>query len=192
MGPTSSWSFCRRVLALLGTKVPAPEPPVDPWDLEVLKFSWTPIGLDDQPDVGSLPTYDYAVYLLSVVKFHLGPLGSIIEHGAFSQRLGSFYVDPVAVAKQSRFWYSQFLFVLAFGEAFTQIGVPETVPGMAYASRGMAMIPSTVPIGLDSSAVVEALCMAALYFQALDLRLMAFQHVSRTSFCVWTSSTDET
>lgn len=178
MGPTSSWSFCRRVLALLGTKVPAPEPPVDPWDLEVLKFSWTPIGLDDQPDVGNLPTYDYAVYLLSVVKFHLGPLGSIIEHGAFSQRLGSFYVDPLAVAKQSRFWYSQFLFVLAFGEAFTQIGVPGTVPGMAYASRGMAMIPITVPIGLDSSAAVEALCLAALYFQALDLRLMAFQHVS--------------
>lgn len=192
MGPTSSWSFCRRVLALLGTKVPAPEPPVDPWDLEVLKFNWTPIGLDDQPDVGNLPTYDYAVYLLSVVKFHLGPLGSIIEHGTFSQRLGNFYVDPVAVAKQSRFWYSQFLFVLAFGEAFTQIGVPGTVPGMAYASRGMAMIPSTVPIGLDSSAAVEALCLAALYFQALDLRLMAFQHVSRTSFCVWTSSTDET
>lgn len=186
MGPTSSWAFCRRVLSFLGSRFPDPEPPVYPWDLETINLSWNPIGLHDQPDVSGLPSYEYAIYLLSSVQYHLGCLYEIIEEIFFRQNVERFYEEPAAVAQQSRFWYSQFLFVLAFGEAFVNnSALPTGAPGIEYASRALSLIPSLVPMDAckDSLAAVRAHCLAALYLQAADLRLMAFQIVKSTALC---------
>lgn len=180
MGPTSSWAFCRRVLAIIGSRMPKPEPPVYPWDLETINLTWSPVGLYDQPDVSGLPSCEYALYLLSTVQYHLGSLYEIIDHESFREQVERFYQDPAAEAYRSRFWYSQFLLVLAFGEAFLNTGSNKGVPGIKYASRGLSLIPSLIPMdkGKESLAVVQAHCLAAIYLQAVDLRLMAYQIVS--------------
>lgn len=180
IGPTSSWAFCRRVLAIVGNHTPWPEAPVHPWDLENIDFSWTPIGLTEQPDVTGLPSYDHALYMLASVEYNLATLDCIIDYVSFRENLEIFYEDLAATAMQNRLWYSQFLLVLAFGESFTSTG-PATgkVPGIDYASRALSLIPNLVPMNgkKDSLAVVQAHCLAALYLQAIDLRLMAFQMV---------------
>ncbi|KAM6522798.1 hypothetical protein FALCPG4_012413 [Fusarium falciforme] len=181
MGPTSSWAFCRRVLAIIGSCMPKPEPPVYPWDLETINLTWSPVGLYDQPDVSGLPSCEYALYLLSTVQYHLGSLYEIIDHESFREQVERFYQDPAGEAYRSRFWYSQFLLVLAFGEAFLNTGSNKGVPGIKYASRGLSLIPSLIPLDKDkeSLAVVQAHCLAALYLQAVDLRLMAFQVIGQ-------------
>lgn len=160
--------------------MPKPEPPVYPWDLETINLTWSPVGLYDQPDVSGLPSCEYALYLLSTVQYHLGSLYEIIDHEAFREQVERFYQDPAGEAYRSRFWYSQFLLVLAFGEAFLTTGSNKGVPGIKYASRGLSLIPSLIPMDKDKEtlAVVQAHCLAALYLQAVDLRLMAFQIVS--------------
>ncbi|KAG9255302.1 fungal-specific transcription factor domain-containing protein [Emericellopsis atlantica] len=187
MGPTSSWAFCRRVLAIIGAgkgsgmEMPPARSPVNPWDLETLHLTWDPIGANEQPSVENLPSRDYASYLAHTVKYHLGSLYDIIDHDSFHQQMRDFYHNPQEVANESRYWYSQFLFMLAFGEAFspTESSEAGTLPGMSYASRALALIPALVPIDKASMPAVEALCLAALYLQAVDLRLMAFQLIGQ-------------
>lgn len=179
MGPTSSWAFCRRVLAAIGSHTPDPEPPLRPWDLETLNLTWNPIGLNEQPDVESLPSYEYAVFNLAAVKYHLGPFSEIIDYDEFDQRLKQFYESPATEAKHARYWYSQLLFVLAFGEAFNATGTSKSVPGVGYASRALSLLPTMIPMEKEPLRAAEALCLGALYLQALDLRLMSFQLVSR-------------
>ncbi|KAL0931493.1 fungal specific transcription factor [Colletotrichum truncatum] len=179
MGPTSSWAFCRRVLAIIGSRMPDPKAPINPWDLETLNLTWSPVGLYEQPNVDNLPSYDYAVFLLATVKYNLGLFYQIIDHDKFQQRMERLYENPAAEAKRSRYWFSQFLFVLAFGEAFNQAGRSKSVPGISYASRAMALLPAIVPMERNPLAAAEALCLGALYLQALDLRLMSFQLVGQ-------------
>ncbi|KAF4807815.1 Proline utilization trans-activator [Colletotrichum siamense] len=179
MGPTSSWAFCRRVLAAIGSHTPDPEPPLRPWDLETLNLTWNPIGLNEQPDVESLPSYEYVVFNLAAVKYHLGPFSEIIDYDEFDQRLKQFYESPVTEAKHARYWYSQLLFVLAFGEAFNSTGTSKSVPGVGYASRALSLLPTMIPMEKEPLRAAEALCLGALYLQALDLRLMSFQLIGQ-------------
>lgn len=160
--------------------MPQPEPPVYPWDLETIDLVWRPIGLNEQPDVSGLPSFEYTLYLVSSVQYHLGSLYEIIDHESFRENVQRLYDDPVDMARRSRYWYSQFLFVLAFGENFVNNGSPKGVPGLGYAARALSLIPSLIPMDADkdSLAAVRAHCLAALYLQAADLRLMAFQIVS--------------
>lgn len=179
MGPTSSWAFCRRVIASIGSRMPEPEAPIEPWDLETVKLTWNPIGFSQSPDVSNLPCYDYTLFMLSTVKYHLGTFSEVIDYDTFATHLKHFYASPVEHATRERFWYAQFLLVLAFGEAFTSRGEHEAVSGIEYASRALSLIPALVPIELDTVAAVEALCLAALYLQSIDLRLLSSQLVGQ-------------
>lgn len=160
--------------------MPKPKYPVSPWDLETINLDWSPIGLKEAPDVENVPSKDYAIFLAYTVKYHLGSLYDIIDHDTFHQHLHEFYSSPASVATEHRYWFAQFLFVLAFGEAFSKTESNEAVPGLSYASRALSLIPNLVPIDKSSLPAVEALCLAALYLQAVDLRLMAFQLVRRS------------
>ncbi|KAL2850244.1 hypothetical protein BJY01DRAFT_261680 [Aspergillus pseudoustus] len=179
MGPTSSWAFCQRVLATIRVQSSERTPTVRPWTLESVSLRWSPIGLDEQPDVGNLPSVEYAALLHSTVKYHLGSLYDIVDHDSFSQHMDRFYRDPANEARKSRFWYAQLLFVLAFGEAFISAGSAKPGAGLRYASRGLSLLPCTIPLDGKTLAAVEALCLAALYLQALDSRLTAFQLVGQ-------------
>ncbi|KAL4876956.1 hypothetical protein BJY04DRAFT_231248 [Aspergillus karnatakaensis] len=179
MGPTSSWAFCQRVLAVIHGKSSDQVPVVKPRALESVSLQWNPIGLHEQPEVSNLPSAEYAALLHSTVKYHLGSLYDIIDHECFSRQIDRFYRDPVTEARRSRFWYAQFLFVLAFGEAFTSTGAAGSGIGLKYASRALSLLPCIVPLDENPLPAVEALCLAALYLQAIDSRLMAFQMIGQ-------------
>jgi len=187
MGPSSSWAFCRRVLALIGSRMPEADFSPDPWYLDTFNLSWSPLGLNEQPSVENLPTHDYVIFLVNTVKYHLGSFSEIINHDAFLERLERFYENPAAEANRSRFWYAQYLLVLAFGEAFTLMVSPTSLPGTEYASRALSLISTIVTIDRNSLVAIETFCLAALYLQSLDLRLMAFQMVSRDCILVFSN-----
>ncbi|KAJ5097998.1 transcriptional regulator family: Fungal Specific TF [Penicillium argentinense] len=182
MGPTSSWSFCRRVLALIGRSVPEANCPDDPWHLDgmAFKLQWRPFPPDEVPDVTNLPPLDYALFLFSTVKFYFGFLSFMIDEELYLKSLYEFYDNPEAKAASSRYWYAQYLLVLAFGKAFlTQKNLYGTPPGHQYASRAMALLPDLSGMHEDPLLCIQALSLAAVYLQSIDMRRAAFQHVGQ-------------
>ncbi|KAJ5184217.1 Transcription factor [Penicillium capsulatum] len=181
MGPTSSWSFCRRVLRLIGRHVPESNCAPAPWHLDgtAFKLHWRPVPPDDVPDVTNLPPLDYALFLFNTVKFYFGFLSFMIDEGLYLQELHEFYKDPGAKAATSRYWYTQYLLVLAFGKAFLTHKNPSGVPpGYQYAARAMALLPDLSGMHKDPLTCIQALSLAAVYLQSIDMRRAAFQHVS--------------
>lgn len=181
MGPTSSWSFCRRVLALIGRKVPESNFQSDPFNIDgtAFRLRWRPFPPDEVPDVTNLPPLDYALFLFNTVKFYFGFLSFMIDEPAYLRELHEFYKDPATKAASARPWYCQYLLVLAFGKAFlTQKNSSGTPPGHQYASRAMALLPDLSGIDEDPLACIQALSLGAVYLQSIDMRRAAFQHVS--------------
>ncbi|EEU34036.1 uncharacterized protein NECHADRAFT_50458, partial [Fusarium vanettenii 77-13-4] len=179
LGPTSSWSFCRRVLSLIASRLPEHHVPPDPWTLAQFDLNWTTLGADESPAIDDLPAQDYATFLAHTVKYHLGTLSPILDDEVFFARINDLYNDPAAEAQRSRLWYAQFLLVLAFGEAIVNSKGASATPGTQYASRAMSLIPNFFRVNKNSILAVETLCLAALYLQSLDLRLEAFQTIGQ-------------
>ncbi|TQN66019.1 Proline utilization trans-activator [Colletotrichum shisoi] len=183
MGPTSSWSFCRRVLALLGKRIPEAAP--DPWHLPhegAFRMHWTPLGASEAPDVSNLPPLDYAMFLFNTAKFYLGAVFYLVDEPSFLREMRELYEDPAAKAASSRLWYAQYLLILAFGKAFVVSGGgPHATapPGVQYAARAMALLPDLSGLNPDSILSIQALALAAVYFQCLDMRLAAYQHIGQ-------------
>ncbi|KAL4894788.1 fungal-specific transcription factor domain-containing protein [Aspergillus ambiguus] len=180
MGPSSSWSFCRRVLALIGKHMP--DCPPDPWNADggVYKMQWTPLGPDDPPDITNLPPLDYALFLFNSVKFHFGPLFYLINEPEYLRNLHEFYENITVKASTARLWYAQYLLILAFGKAFTgHIVLPGNPAGCQYATRAMGLLPGLGGLNDDSLLSVQVLTLAAVYFQAIDMRVAAFQHIGQ-------------
>ncbi|KAI9934253.1 hypothetical protein MW887_005327 [Aspergillus wentii] len=144
MGPSSSWSFCRRVLALIGKHVPGASCLPDPWhfDGSAFKMQWKPLGLDETPDTSNLPPLDYAIFLFNTAKFYLGPIFFLIDEKEYLQNLHELYEDATAKVRSSRLWFAQYLLILAFGKAFVvQNHSQEGPAGYQYAIRAMALLP---------------------------------------------------
>ncbi|KAL4963252.1 uncharacterized protein BDV14DRAFT_177060 [Aspergillus stella-maris] len=181
LGPSSSWSFCRRVLALLGEQVPEANNPPDPWNLDgtAFKLKWWPLSPDEIPDLSDLPPLDYALYLLQTVRFNFGPLFYIIDEPTFARGLYEFYSSPEERVRDMRMWFAQYLLVIAFGKAFlAPCRRPNAPPdGYQYASRAMALMPDMSGVLPKPLQCVEALALAALYFQAIDMRVAAYNHI---------------
>ena len=181
MGPTSSWSFCRRILALLGKRVPESNFAPDPWHLDgmAFKMQWKPLGRDEAPDVSNLPPLDYALYLFNTVKFYFGVIFYVIDESSFLKDLHELYEDAATKARESRLWYAQYLLILAFGKAIiANLGPCETPSGYQYAVRAMSLMPDLSGMDVDANESIQALALAALYLQSIDMRVAAFQHVS--------------
>ncbi|KAF5855190.1 hypothetical protein ETB97_009744 [Aspergillus alliaceus] len=182
MGPSSSWSFCRRVLALIGKHVPESSYLPDPWHLDgvAFKLHWTSLRSDEVPDTTNLPPLDYALFLFNTVKFYFGHLFYIIDEPSYLQHLQELYRDPTTKATSSRLWYAQYLLILAFGKAFVvQSSSQEGPSGSQYASRAMALLPDLSGIYCEPLDSIRALALAALYFQSIDMRVAAFQHIGQ-------------
>ncbi|KAB8279511.1 hypothetical protein BDV30DRAFT_201731 [Aspergillus minisclerotigenes] len=186
MGPSSSWSFCRRVLALLGKRVPESNSPPDPWHLDgmAFKLQWKQVSLEESPDVTNLPPLDYALFLYNAAKYYLASLSFLIDETLYLQELHEFYRDPAAKAASRRSWFAQYLLVLAFGKAsITQRNPSGSPAGHQYASRAMALLPDLSGIHEDPLTSIQALSLAALYFQSIDMRKAAFQHIGQALRC---------
>ncbi|OJJ36607.1 hypothetical protein ASPWEDRAFT_108361 [Aspergillus wentii DTO 134E9] len=182
MGPSSSWSFCRRVLALIGKHVPGASCLPDPWhfDGSAFKMQWKPLGLDETPDTSNLPPLDYAIFLFNTAKFYLGPIFFLIDEKEYLQNLHELYEDATAKVRSSRLWFAQYLLILAFGKAFVvQNHSQEGPAGYQYAIRAMALLPDLSGMNREPLYSIQGLTLAALYFQSVDMRVAAFQHIGQ-------------
>lgn len=143
-------------------------------------MQWKPLGLNEEPDVSNLPPLDYAMFLFNTAKFYLGAVFYLIDEKSFMKNLHEFYDDPAAKASSSRLWYAQYLLILAFGKAFVvnQSSSHTGPAGVQYATRAMSLLPDLSGLEPDTISSIQALALAAVYFQCLDMRLAAFQHVS--------------
>lgn len=180
MGPSSSWTFCRRVLALVGQCEPEVGASPDSWNSDGLAFrlEWKHLGAKEKPDLSDLPPLDHSLYLFNAVKYHLGVVARIIDEEAFLHRLYQFYANPEVTDGESLFWLAQFLLVLAFGKAFVdRASSHPSPPGAQYASRAMALMPDLSGMHDTPFMAIETLCLGALYLQSIDMRVAAFQHV---------------
>lgn len=143
------------------------------------QLQWRPASPEDVPDVTNLPPLDYALFLFNTVKFYFGFLSFMIDEELYLRDLHEFYKDPAAKAMSSRYWYTQYLLVLAFGKAFlTHRNVSGVPAGYQYAARAMALLPDLSGMHKDPLTCIQALSLAAVYFQSIDMRRAAFQHVS--------------
>ncbi|KAF4980670.1 hypothetical protein FZEAL_3338 [Fusarium zealandicum] len=182
MGPASSWAFCRRVLALVGKHLPETNNEPLPWHLDgsAFRLQWRPSMPDEQPDVSNLPPSDYALFLVQTARFYLGPLATIVDESEFLQHFRELYDDAPAKAKSCRLWYAQYLLMLAFGKAFLSgINADGSPCGYQYACRAMPLMPELAGIALDPVLSAQALTLAAIYFQSIDMRVAAFQHIGQ-------------
>ncbi|KAF5720554.1 heterokaryon incompatibility het-6 [Fusarium globosum] len=182
MGPASSWAFCRRVLALVGKHLPEANNEPLPWHLDGVAFrlQWRPLMPDEPPDISNLPPSDYAYFLIQTARFYLGPLASLIDEAEFLQHFKELYQDAPAKAASCKLWYAQYLLMIAFGKAFlggkSADGSP---PGYQYAARAMPLMPELAGIALDPVLSAQALTLAAIYFQSIDMRVAAYQHIGQ-------------
>ena len=188
MGPSSSWSFCRRVFALLGKRLPASsyEHALDPghFDGGAFNLRWRPLAADDTPDVSNLPPLDVALFLFNTAKFYLGTIFQVIDEQEFLQNMHELYEDAVTKATSSRHWYAQYLLILAYGKASiaSQRDSDGGPPGHQYASRAMALMPDMSGLAPNAIHAVQALVLGALYLQSIDMRISALQHVRLYEF----------
>ncbi|KAK1547891.1 hypothetical protein CPAR01_01858 [Colletotrichum paranaense] len=70
LGPTSTWTFCRRVFTILENAVGSPDTPLAPLNLDGTAFSlqWQPKLQVDADDLLRLPPMDHALFLTSRAK----------------------------------------------------------------------------------------------------------------------------
>ena len=145
MGPTSTWSFFRRVVALVEQSHPLfPGSPPKPFNTDgtAFRLHWSATSADQPLDISDLPPADYALYLFHTVKFHLGQLFPTIYEPLFLHRLSQFEGDPLETCRTQKLWLVQYLLVLAFGEAFLSHDAPNPAPaGSSFAARAMALLP---------------------------------------------------
>ncbi|KAJ4135029.1 hypothetical protein NW768_004639 [Fusarium equiseti] len=182
MGPASSWAFCRRVLALVGKHLPEANSDPPPWHLDgsAFRLQWRPLMPDEQPEVSNLPPSDYAFFLIQTARFYLGPLASLIDEAEFLQHFKELYQDASTKAASCKLWYAQYLLMIAFGKAFLGgKSVDGRPPGYQYAARAMPLMPELAGIALDPILSAQALTLAAIYFQSIDMRVAAYQHIGQ-------------
>ncbi|CAG9989116.1 unnamed protein product [Clonostachys byssicola] len=184
MGPTSTWSFFRRLVALIEHNVSQPTgSPSDPFnnDGTIFRIRWNAVPSDQHPRVDQLPPVDYSIFIFHTVKFRLGLYSHIIDEEGFLATLGQFETNPQEIAHRNRLWFAEYLLILAFGESYTTHA--ETTPtstGAIYASRAMAVIPEIGQLHEEGLLAIEVLALAALWFHSVDMRVSAYQYIGQS------------
>jgi hypothetical protein len=152
-------------------------------DGDIYPFTWSHVN-SNHVDTNDLPSLEYSLYLFQIVRFRLGQSYRFFDQDIFATRLNQFYDRHNAVI-QPRFWFIQFLAVLALGHAF--ISRPRNQndpPGSKYFIRAMSAMPSFTSTGKESLLAIEALALIGLYLYAIDHREAAHVHVSILFCCL--------
>jgi hypothetical protein len=158
----------------------ANDPPQLYLDGDIYPFAWDHASASGPIDTSDLPSLDYALYLFQIVRFRLGQAYRLFEEDYFINYLHRFYeTRPDAKATEPRFWFVQFLMVLALGNAF--ISRPRNQkdpPGSKYFVRAISAMPTKISTGKNSLFAIEALALVGVYLYAIDHREAAHVHVS--------------
>jgi proline utilization trans-activator len=182
LGESSTWSFSHRTLVFLRDYLNHPESPNLNLNEEGSAYSVNLFtrGTGEIANVGSLPSIDYAIFLINGVKFHIGQLFHLFDETVFMRNLHEFYGEPFQITETNRLWYIQFQVILALGKAVTvqmKEGSPAP-PGSDLFARAVSMMPDSAVLFTDAPTAIELLCAVALYFQLIDMRNTAYIYVS--------------
>lgn len=183
LAPSSAWSLTARLIVML-TENPDlgsdKDPPQFYLDGDIYPFAWPRATTPGLPDTSGLPSLNYALYLFQTVKFHLGRAYRFFDEELFINHIHEFYNSTSnEKAVEPRFWFVQFLMVLALGNAFlSRPRNQKDPPGSKYFSRAMSAMPNYTSTGKDSLLAIEALALVGLYLYAIDHRESAHVHVS--------------
>ncbi|KAL9093941.1 MAG: hypothetical protein Q9165_003864 [Trypethelium subeluteriae] len=177
LGVSSNWSFGRRVLSMVHSKIS--EAPLSAATL-LFEGSTYSLGWDGQRtsanvDSSVLPAADFAIYLIDAVRFHCGQLFHMFDETTFMVHFHNFYDEPSNQRTYPRLWYIHFLIILAFGKGFVVRAKNEKQPpGSELFVQAMKLLPDISYMYSDTIQSIEMLCCAALYLQCLDNRSAAY------------------
>lgn len=130
----------------------------------------------------AVPTVDYALHLVNAVKFHCGQVFHLFEESIFLRKLHEFYAEPRKEVARMGLWYIHFLLVLAFGKAFvTKTSRGRRPPGADFFCTAMKLLPESNLLWREPEEAAEILCCISLYYQCIDHRSSAYNHVSKQS-----------
>ncbi|KEY82921.1 transcription factor C6 [Aspergillus fumigatus] len=181
LGPTSTWSFSRRVLSTIQTRLSPTCTKSIPLavDGDAYQIYWRQASSEEVPDRSGLPSRDQAIYMLNTVCFHFGHLYQPFDEEDFTRNLDEFYCNASAKVQESRLWYVQFLVVLAFGEALLAPvrRASNTASWTKYFSRAMSLLPDTTALWQDPLLAIEVLALIALYLHSVDMRDSAYCYI---------------
>ncbi|KAF4337853.1 proline utilization trans-activator [Fusarium beomiforme] len=186
MGTSSNWSFNKRVLTmtherLKGRPLPMHNLHFAGTEGKVFDLRWDgtrKFTTQDVTDMSTLPTKDFALYLINSVKFHCGWLYSLFDEDIFLERLRQFHECPAEYARAEPLWFVHYLLVLAFGKAFVvQSTKSRRPPGGDFFIQAMKLMPDFTFFECDIIEVVQVLCCAALYLQCVDRTQEAYRLV---------------
>ncbi|KAF9885860.1 hypothetical protein FE257_012332 [Aspergillus nanangensis] len=181
LGPTSTWSFSRRVLNIIQTRLNPNHPKPIPLavDGDAYQLHWRQASSEETPDVTGLPSLEHALYIMNTVQFHFGHLYRLFDEDEFVHNLYEFYEDAEAKVRTSRLWYVQFLVILAFGDAFLAPvrKASNTAGWTKYFSRAMSLLPDITGLWQEPILAIELLALIGLYFHSVDMRDTAYCYI---------------
>jgi hypothetical protein len=138
-----------------------------PWMKNVVDLS----GLD-------MPTEEYAEHLTNTLSLALHPLYHLFDKAAFLVKLRQFYAVSSAGRQEStNLWHILMLVVFAFEHSILAREVGPSGPlGAVYIARAVEAMPNNHRLHREPVISIELLCMLALFMQAMDMRLVAYQY----------------
>ncbi|GES58218.1 C6 transcription factor [Aspergillus terreus] len=181
LGPTSTWSYSRRVLNIIQSRLnPSNTKPIPlAVDGDAYQLHWRQASSEELPDISGLPSLEHALYMLNTVQFHFGHLYRLFDEDEFLRNLHEFYDNAAAKVQSNRLWYVQFLMILAFGEAFLAPvrKAANTSSWTKYFSRAMSLLPDVTGLWQEPILSIEVLALIGLYFHSVDMRDTAYVYI---------------
>ncbi|KAF2162026.1 hypothetical protein M409DRAFT_58488 [Zasmidium cellare ATCC 36951] len=179
LGPSSTWSFSRRVTRHFERALAPDAANSLPINLDGAAYDLPPLPPRGCFDRASLPSLDHAIYLFNTVKFHLNQRFRLVDEQAFTETLHAFYRGG-ETSELSPLAYAELMFVLAFGKAFLPSSKPSSAPkGWVHAAQAFAALPTFHTHDQDNVLAIEVYCLAALYLQSIDMRVTAHDFIGR-------------
>ncbi|KAM0794849.1 Zn(II)2Cys6 transcription factor [Usnea florida] len=181
LGTTSNWSFGRRILSnaherVYGTPLPAASLL---FEGHTYDLGWDGRRASAEFDDTTLPTSDFALFLINAVKFHCGQLFHLFDEQDFMRNFSNYH-DRGHRDDCSDLWHIHYLLVLALGKAFVvRVGQDRRPPGADLYVQAMKLLPDTTYLCKDPIPSMEILCCAALYLQCLDMRSTAYSLIGQ-------------
>ena len=182
LGSSSNWSFGRRALALVHSRVfgcPLPEADLH-YDGSTYELGWDGRRTATSAVHPALPTADHALFLINTVKFHCGQLFHIFDNDLFMHHFNAFHESGQGQNRCPELWYIHYLIVLAIGKSLVgRLKKARKPSGGDLFVQAMQILPDQIFLWTDPVQSTEILCCAALYLQCLDMRVVAYTMVSR-------------
>ena len=145
---------------------------------QTYELGWDGRRASAEFDEATLPTSDFALFLINAVKFHCGQLFHLFDEQEFMRNFSNYH-DREYRGDCPDLWHIHYLLILALGKAFVvRVGQDRRPPGANLYVQAMKLLPDTMYLCNDPIPSIEVLCCAALYLQCLDMRSTAYNLVS--------------